>query len=267
MKVFLSWSGDLSRELGEAFRKWLPSVLQMVRPYFTPSDIEKGARWSAEIAKELETSAIGVFFVTKENHNSPWMAFEAGAISKVVTKGRVCPVLFGLKPTDITGPLLQFQCSEFCKSGVLDLLKMVNNSAPEEKRLSEETLASVFEKWWPDLEACVERISCGHDDTTNANERSDRDILEEMLGILRTTTSASPLYANKLADYFPYVGLKGHEVRRFLSRVATDPYSQKYLDRARRSLDYLETLVARRRAIDSTNGNSSENLSPVDHQR
>ncbi len=42
-KVFISWSGELSNKLAEAVRQWLPGVLQFVKPYFTPSDIEKGA--------------------------------------------------------------------------------------------------------------------------------------------------------------------------------------------------------------------------------
>ena len=41
MKVFISWSGQHSKKLGEALRDWLPGVLQLVTPYFTPSDIEK----------------------------------------------------------------------------------------------------------------------------------------------------------------------------------------------------------------------------------
>jgi hypothetical protein len=49
MRVFISWSGNLSRQLGEALRKWLPSALQYVKPYFTPADIDKGARWASEI--------------------------------------------------------------------------------------------------------------------------------------------------------------------------------------------------------------------------
>ncbi len=53
-KVFISWSGDLSRKLGEALRNWLPAALQYVKPYFSPDDIEKGAKWNSEIAKELE---------------------------------------------------------------------------------------------------------------------------------------------------------------------------------------------------------------------
>jgi len=55
-KVFISWSGELSRKLGEALRTWLPGTLQYVRPYFTPDDIEKGTKWDSEIAKELESS-------------------------------------------------------------------------------------------------------------------------------------------------------------------------------------------------------------------
>ena len=42
--VFISWSGDRSKEIAEALRKWIPSVLQFAKPYYTPSDIEKGAK-------------------------------------------------------------------------------------------------------------------------------------------------------------------------------------------------------------------------------
>jgi len=77
MKIFISWSGELSKDLGEVIRKWIPSVLQAVRPYFTPNDIEKGARWSSHIATELQDSRIGIFCLTQENLNSAWMMFEA----------------------------------------------------------------------------------------------------------------------------------------------------------------------------------------------
>jgi hypothetical protein len=54
MKVFISWSGERSRAIADVMRRWLPSVLQSVRPYFSPDDVAKGSRWSSEIAKELE---------------------------------------------------------------------------------------------------------------------------------------------------------------------------------------------------------------------
>src|SRR5215831_199016 len=84
MKVFIHWSGDRSKQLAEAIHWWLPNVLQFVKPYFSPADIEKGARWANDISKELEQSKIGIIAMTEENLASPWIMFEAGAISKVV---------------------------------------------------------------------------------------------------------------------------------------------------------------------------------------
>lgn len=79
VKVFLSWSGELSHKLACAFRDWLPSVLQSIVPYVSSEDIDKGARWSTDIAQELELSAFGILLITKENLNAPWINFEAGA--------------------------------------------------------------------------------------------------------------------------------------------------------------------------------------------
>ena len=56
MKVFISWSGDLSGAIAEVVRKWLPGVIQCIKPYYTPNDIEKGTRWFDDVSKELEAS-------------------------------------------------------------------------------------------------------------------------------------------------------------------------------------------------------------------
>ncbi len=67
MRVFISWSGDRSRAIGEAISKWLPAVIQAIDPYFSPDDVAKGSRWSTEIAKELEQSGVGLICLTREN--------------------------------------------------------------------------------------------------------------------------------------------------------------------------------------------------------
>lgn len=38
MKIFISWSGKLSQNLGNALKEWIPDVLQAVQCYFTPED-------------------------------------------------------------------------------------------------------------------------------------------------------------------------------------------------------------------------------------
>lgn len=109
MRVFLSWSGERSRAIAEVLKEWLPSVLQAIRPYFSPEDTTKGSRWASEIAKELEASRIALLVITPENQEAPWLLFEAGALSKNLDRSRVCPLLFGgMEPTDVKGPLVQF---------------------------------------------------------------------------------------------------------------------------------------------------------------
>jgi TIR domain len=155
MKVFISWSGDRSKQYGEAIRDWLPNVMQFTKPYFTPADIEKGARWDNEISKELGQSQIGIFTMTAENLTSPWIMFEAGAISKVVDVSRVCPIVFGVEKIVLVGPLSRFQATAFDKSEVRQLLTTINKAAKEEAALTERRLDEAFDRWWRDLEEKV----------------------------------------------------------------------------------------------------------------
>jgi len=186
MKVFISWSGNNSKKLGETLRDWLPSVLQVVKPYFTPSDTEKGTRWNSEIAKELESSEVGILCVTRDNLHSDWVMFEAGALSKSIDKAHVCPVLFGIHNTDLTGPLKQFQTTEFDKEDFKKLVSVINNKLGENK-LTVKVLDSVFEKWWPELKTKIDIIikKFGQDDMEPV--RTERDLLEEILNLSRVT--------------------------------------------------------------------------------
>lgn len=185
MKVFISWSGTLSKEIGEALRDWLPAVLQNVKPYFTPNDIEKGSRWGSDISKELEQSKFGIFIYTKENLTSQWMIFEAGAISKTLDSSKVCPILFGLDNSDFKGPLTQFQTSQFNKTDFKKLVRTINNNLPDGK-LEDRVFDEVFEMWWPKLEIKIQKILEANK-VENVSVRNDRDILEEVLALARLT--------------------------------------------------------------------------------
>lgn len=179
MKVFISWSGALSKQLGEAIRDWLPAVIQLAEPYFTPSDIEKGSRWPTDIARELESSQIGILCITRDNLHADWMLFEAGALSKSLDKSHVCPIIFGITNTDLAGPLKQFQTTSFDKADVHKLIGVVNSRLGDRK-LPMKTLDTVFEKWWPDLEKRVSEILANTIEPTTP-VRSDRELIEEIL--------------------------------------------------------------------------------------
>jgi hypothetical protein len=184
MNVFISWSGENSKKYAEVLRNWLPAVLQLVKPYFTPSDIEKGTRWNTEIAKELESAQVGILCVTRDNLHSDWIMFEAGALSKSLDKAHVCPILFGIRNADLSGPLKQFQTTEFSKEDFKKLLQVINNKLADNK-LTPSLLESVFEKWWPELEQNIKKCISDIKVEPTKPIRTDRDILDELLEITR----------------------------------------------------------------------------------
>jgi TIR domain len=152
MKVFLSWSGERSQRVAVILRDWLPQVIQVLDPYVSSEDIDKGARWSIDIAKELEASAYGIVCVTPENLDAPWINFEAGALSKALDKSRVSPLLLGLGPADVKGPLVQFQATRATEDDIWRLVVSLNNQCGA-AQLEEGRLKRAFEMWWPSLEA------------------------------------------------------------------------------------------------------------------
>ena len=185
MKVFISWSGKTSGELAKILRDWLPSVIQAVKPYYSPDDITKGTRGNTINAKELEEAGVGLLCLTRENLEAPWIMFEAGALSKKLDKSRVCPILFGsLETTDLKGPFVQFQAAKFNKEEVWKMLTMVNKELGDDA-LETKVLDSVFEKWWPDLEQKVQALLEKTPKLPSKSVRKDRELLEEILTLTR----------------------------------------------------------------------------------
>lgn len=191
MKVFISWSGEVSHKTAKALRDWLPSVIQSITPYVSSEDIDKGARWSSDIASELDESSFGVLCVTPDNIDAPWLNFEAGALGKSVDKSRVCPFLFRIKRSDVTGPILQYQSTIHDKDDVFKLLKAINDAC-EENGIEETRLEKTFEVWWPKLDEELEAIESSPENTSENGEPQEEisgyvsRVLEEVLDISRT---------------------------------------------------------------------------------
>jgi hypothetical protein len=181
MKVFLSWSGAMSHKVAVAFRDWLPKVIQSVKPYLSSEDIAKGVRWSSDLAKELQTTSYGILCITDDNYDSPWMNFEAGALSREIEKARVTPFLFNLKPSDIRGPFTQFQAVVNERADVLRMLESINDSQTPEVRLDKQVLAEGFEVWWGKLETKLAAIA--RDTTTKPAKpkRTVQELVEDLL--------------------------------------------------------------------------------------
>lgn len=154
MEVFLSWSGPKSRQLAQVFRSWLPKVIQSIRPFFSNDDIGKGLKWQDKISEKLEKCNVGIFLITSDNINSPWLIFEAGAMS---ARKKVCTIFFDHHFSKISGPLAQFQGSNFNHDDILKILLAINESLDSEK-INENLLIETFERRWPELDTDVQCI-------------------------------------------------------------------------------------------------------------
>jgi hypothetical protein len=184
MKTFISWSGDLSKSIADSLCGWLPKVIQAIQPFYSPDDIGIGNRWFSEVETHLSDSDFGILCLTGENSSSPWIMFEAGALSKNIGQSRVMPLLFGINYADISGPLSQFQAVKFNKEDFFRFVQSVNDMLAGSS-LSQLVLLETFEKWWPDLEKKVNQILSGPRNIKELKARSVEDILEEVLGRVR----------------------------------------------------------------------------------
>jgi hypothetical protein len=165
MKVFISWSGDMSHKIAVALGAWLPSVIQAVKPFVSSRDIAAGDRWGEVLADELAETRFGIICITPFNLRAPWLNFESGALSKTVDRSSVVPLLCGVDRSLVHGPLAQFQSTLFTREEMAALLCSLNDRLAEESRLSAELLRRTFDLWWPQLEKDLSAIDATDGET------------------------------------------------------------------------------------------------------
>jgi hypothetical protein len=194
MKVFVSWSGEGSQShaLAEAFDNWLPSVLQTVQTFVSSAALEAGERWQSGLGKVLEECDFGIACLTPDSLHSDWILFECGALAKRVERARVIPVLCGLREPDMTRhPLTMFNYVKLDEPGVRKVVETINANATDHK-LPKDKLDQVFEKWWPDFEAHINRI----EETPGSVTKKVFDLegsIEVMLSLMRSISRRTTL--------------------------------------------------------------------------
>ena len=191
MNIFLSWSGSLSHNVAQALAHWIPQVVQAVKPWLSSQDIDKGARWFEEIGTSLSKTDFGILCLTSTNILSPWILFEAGALSKSLDQSRVCPILINVTNTDLQGPLAQFNTAGVNRVEIYRLVETLNARLQAESKRTDIQLAQAFEVWWPHLEnKLAEAVQLAKEEERHARtapKRKVEDVLNELLDLTRRT--------------------------------------------------------------------------------
>ncbi|UWH30054.1 toll/interleukin-1 receptor domain-containing protein [Aeromonas veronii] len=188
MKVFLSWSGERSKQVATLLDEWLRCVLQAIRPWISTKDIDRGALWFSEIQDQLQDTTIGIICLTQENKDRPWILFEAGALAKGLSNSRVCTLLIDLQPSDIKDPLAQLNHTLPERENMFELVRTLNNRLGT-NALDPRILGTVFDTYWEQFEQKFIDILSKTVTQEAPEPRSEQDILSEILGITRSLSN------------------------------------------------------------------------------
>jgi hypothetical protein len=122
-----------------------------VEPWISP-DLKTGSQWHPEILRRLIRTDVGIVCVTPYNFHASWLTFEAG-IMIGTDRISVLPLLFGVEPSQLGGPLQQLQSLQGDRDGIYQLILNLN----ERFKLGRDQLNTRFKSSWPKFEEDLER--------------------------------------------------------------------------------------------------------------
>ncbi len=199
MRVFISWSGPLSRSVAEIMRDWLPNVIQRAEPWIS-TEMERGISWFREIMDRLAETSIGIVCITRENQHASWLQFESGAIVKGLPENRAMTFLVDIQPVDVTGPLQHINHTFPNKESMLSLLNTLNGHLGNES-MPPERVQRVLDTWWPEFEQRFNDAVASCRPEVQTPHRDPYEIAEETLTTVRSMARQMQALHTQVADW------------------------------------------------------------------
>lgn len=193
-KVFISWSGELSKQVAALFKKWLPTIIQELEPFFSKKDVSKGGKAMEDVINAMRKSKVAISCLTKGNQEKPWIEYEGGFLDGC--RFPVCGFLINLTDKEISYPLKQFQLTTFDKEDILDLLKTINRKC--ENSITTSLLEEIFETRWPSFEKELKSIIENTPDEISLHQKIE--MLQNELKIEKCKNKNLSEKNKKLAD-------------------------------------------------------------------
>lgn len=127
MDVFISWSGDESKQVALALKSAIEEFFSDngIEVFVSESDIGAGKRWFQVIGCELRACKVGILCLTSFNTDAPWLCFEAGALAMSTDERSTIPLL--LKPAQISerSPFSSLNYVQWSFDGFCKVLKAI----------------------------------------------------------------------------------------------------------------------------------------------
>ncbi|WP_157180400.1 MULTISPECIES: toll/interleukin-1 receptor domain-containing protein [Protofrankia] len=223
MKIFISWSGDTSKQIAEIFRDWLPILIHEIDVFVSSQDIGGGTRALDVLADELDATSYGLIVTTKATQSAPWINFESGALAKHVAKSRVVPILIDLGVSDLKNPLAQFQAIDSRQSDAMVKLVREINAEASPRPVVDEILRKRFEAFWPELDEKLATVRSTLGKTSGEPAITEKEMMAEIRAEVRRQSHQIFEISARISDALP----KG-ERQIIFSQIATYMISTEY---------------------------------------
>jgi len=158
MKVYISWSGQVSYKLAILLRDFIGTLLPGLETWVSAEDIDGGARWSQDLLRILDETAYSIVCADPSNHLSLWLQFELGALAKSTGKWNISVLLNKLKQSELRGPLTQFSPVTIERNNILRLIEDIHANCTQ-IQVSRQELILNLDKTWPEFYQNVNKIS------------------------------------------------------------------------------------------------------------
>jgi len=253
--VFISWSGDESKRVADALHRWLPHFIQVLDPWMSATDIHAGSRWQPAIAENVYKCAFSIICVTPRNLSSPWLLFEAGALSNAIDAKRVCPFLIGVKIHQLQGPLSQFQAVEADEAGIRQLIYSLNHGLGDE-RLSDGQVEQSLEKFLPELKRALSSVreTVAKENETrfqviqNALKRTE-NIAFDLQELLGAANEGGDQVFVRYSGFLSPFAISDEEIEASIARERGNANAERYYEGLRREREAMLALARNDRCV------------------
>ena len=147
VRVFLSWSGESSRQVARALCEGMEQLSDRLEPWLS-QDLEPGTEWANTLIPEIKKAKLAVLCLTRLNVGASWISFESGAYYGARLGKGVIPYLLDIPSTELKFPLALFQAASADWTGTKMLFTTIAELVDMAPATAEERFASVI---WPQL--------------------------------------------------------------------------------------------------------------------
>jgi hypothetical protein len=188
VKVFISQSRDRSRAVAFELQQFVRLLVPGTEPWVSNTGIEKGSRWSPELAENLDDAGAGIICLDADNLDDRWILFEAGTLARK-PQDKVWTFLLDIDYSQVQQPLSQFQHTKAERSDVLLMIQSISNTAAKAgtPQRTDADVRVVFDALWPQVEARLAQIKA----TPAANPKPIRTTDEMLTEVLDTVRGLS----------------------------------------------------------------------------